>query len=460
MTGRTPLARGPGRAAAGLLAALALCASLAWAGPPAKDSSSQPATAPAGRVTNLWVDTDLRQVFQDISSQTGTSVLCDQTVQGLISLSVKDMPLEDCLERVCSPGGLCYVKVKDYYVVGRPDPGSPMFHRVAESQRVKLSCVTTEQVRYMLPASLAPYVTFDKQNGVVLVTAPEGPRQRVLEVLKLIDQPTPQVAVEAVVFELTEEGSKQLGLDWQYQKGHWAGQVNSLIGTITYDAGSDQATFVNVMLRAIIEERKGQILANPRILVTNGLEAEIFVGQEKYFSMLNGQALSPYYQLESIKAGVMMKVLPWIGQNGQITLGLESEVSDVVADQEADAAVKGGFVVSPLPVVTRRRAKTVVNIRDGQTVVIGGLLRDQHRSIVDKVPVLGDIPGVGVAFRSVRETKQQQEVIILITTRLVDQRRQAAGSVTARLEQRYASPLDAIAAAGTEAKKCDSQKNK
>jgi len=306
----------------------------------------------------------------------------------------------------------------------------------------------------MLPASLASYVTYDKPNGAVLVTAPEGPQQRVLEALKLIDQPSLQVVVEAVVFELTEEGSKQLGLNWQYQRAHLAGRLENLVGTVTYDAGSDLATYVEVILRAILQDRKGSILANPRILVVNGAEAEIFVGQEKYFSMLNGQSSNPYYRLESIKAGVVLKVLPYIGESGQITLGLEPEVSDVVADRDSESVNNDGTVIPPLPVVTRRRAKTVVNIRDGQTVVIGGLLRDHHRLTVDKVPLLGDIPVLGAAFRGVRERKEQQEVVILITTHLVDQRQEAAASVAARLEQRYVSPLDAIAMDRREPQQC------
>jgi len=426
-----------------LLAAAAICAN-ASAGPPAEDQSTQPTTPRAGRVTNLWVDTELRQVFQDISSQTGTSIICDQSVQGVISLSVEDMPLADCLERVCSAGGYSFVKVKDYYVVGRPDLGSAMFHRVAESQRVKLSYATCEQVRAMLPASLVPYVSYDKPSGAVLVTAPDEPRRRVLEALRLIDQSNPQVAVEAVVFELTEEGSKQLGLDWQYKKAHLTGQLDNFVGTITYDAGSDLATYVEVVLRAILQDRKGQVLANPRILVMNGMAAEIFVGQEKYFQMITGQAWNPYYQLESIKAGVALNVLPYIGANGQITLSLESEVSDVVTDRERDVMNDDGTTVSALPVVTRRKAKTVINIRDGQTVVLGGLLRDQHRSTVEKVPLLGDIPLLGAAFRNVHERKEQQEVVILITTHLVSQRHEASADVAARLAQRYVSPLDAI----------------
>jgi general secretion pathway protein D len=205
------------------------------------------------------------------------------------------------------------------------------------------------------------------------------------------------------------------------------------------------ATYIDVTLRAIVQDRKGQVLANPRILVMNGQEADIFVGQEKYFSLLSGQASNPYYRLESIKAGVTLKVAPQIGDNGHIVLQLEPEVSDVVTENNRDGTNgNGDNTNSPLPVVSRRRAKTVISVQDGQTIIIGGLLREQHRVSVEKVPWLGDMPGIGLAFRKVQERKEQQEVVILITAHLVDQNQPSATEVAPRLEQRYVSPLDAI----------------
>jgi type IV pilus assembly protein PilQ len=415
---------------------------------PAVDSPAQLMVAPARKlVSNLWVDTDLRQVVQDISSQTDTVIVCDQTVQGIVSMSVKDMSIEECLERVCAAGSCAFVKIKDYYVVGKAEPGSPLFQRMAEPQRVKLSHVLPEQVRTLLHPSMAPYVTFDKVGGTVVVTAPEPLSQRVLDAVRIMDQPNLQVAIDAIVFELTEEGSKQLALDWQYRQDHVAMRSDNLIGTIAYGSGSDLGTYVDLTLRAIVETRKGQVLANPRVLVVNNTEAEIFVGQEKYFSLLSGQASNPYYTLESIKAGVTLKVLPYIGENGQITLTLEPEVSDVVADLDRNTRTESQNGVSnALPVVTRRHARTVINIEDGQTILIGGLLREQHRSIIDKVPVMGDIPVIGAAFRNIRREKLQQEVVILITAHVVDPARAGVGKLTSRLEPRYVSPLDAMAA--------------
>lgn len=427
------------------------------------DDQAQPTTAPAARskaasstdsppdaskklVTNMWVDTELREVFQDISAQTQTTIIADQTVQAAVSLAVKDMPLEDCLERLCAAGGYSFLRVKDYYVVGRADLGTLLFQRLARLHRVKLQHASTEQVKLLLPPMLSRYVTYDKTNGVVLVTAPEEIRRRILDGIEMIDLPNQQIAVEVIVFELTEDGSKQLGLDWQYGRANLDVGFENLVGTITYHVADDIAKYIDVTLRAIVQNQKGRVLANPRIVAMNGKSAEIFVGQEKYFSLLSGQASNPYYRLESIKSGVTLKVTPHIGRDGQIVLDLEPEVSDVTTDWTRDSAEAAeDATVASLPVVTRRHAKTSVAIKDGQTVVIGGLLREQRRVMVEKVPLLGDLPGIGAAFRKVRKLKEQQEVIILITTHLMSDGRNSASSETATtLQQRYLSPLDAI----------------
>jgi type II secretory pathway component GspD/PulD (secretin) len=432
-----------------------LVAALLAALPPLADaqSASQPRVPPAAPattsksklVTNIWVDMDIRQVVQDIAAQTETVILCDQTVQGALSMSVKDMPLTDTLERVCAAGGYSYAQVKDYFIIGKADPGTPLFQRLSEPQRVKLTYVTPDQARLLIHPSVLNYVTFDKVSGTLVVTAPQPMRNKIIAAIEQFDQPNAQVAVEAVVFELTEDGSKQLALDWQFKSGQVAVGSENLMQTLTYSAGTDLGTYVQATLRAIVESRKGQVLANPRVLVMNNTEAEIFVGQEKYFTLLSGQSSNPYYTLQSIKAGVTLKVAPSIGQDGQITLALEPEVSDVAADDTAvgNTAALGGSS-SAFPVVTRRRAKTVVGIKDGETVLIGGLLRDQHRQVIDKVPVAGDIPGLGAAFRKVNDVSERQEVVLLITVHLVDGRKSMTEQLSPRLMQRYVTPLDGI----------------
>ncbi|HEY4330300.1 MAG TPA: hypothetical protein VGN88_11235, partial [Phycisphaerae bacterium] len=288
---------------AATLASMTLGVSYSLAAVPAPGGTAAATTsAKTTLVTNIWVDTDIRQVVQDISAQTDTVILCDQTVQGSISMAVKDMALSDCLERVCASGGFMFTKVKDYYLIGKADPGSTMFQRLSQPERLKLSNILPEQVKSLLHASMLPYVTFDKASGTVVVNAPEPLRQKIIDAINELDQPNPQVAIDAVVFELTEDGSKQLALDWQFKAGHVAMSSQNLVETISYGAGTDLGTYVQATLRAIVEARKGQVLANPRVLVMNNTDAEIFVGQEKYFTLLSGQASNPYYTLQSIKA--------------------------------------------------------------------------------------------------------------------------------------------------------------
>jgi type IV pilus assembly protein PilQ len=428
--------------------ATAFAQDVAPAPAPPKAPAASAAAARPGFVSNIWIDSDLREVLRDISMQSGIAVVADQSVQGIISMAAKDMPVEECLERVCASGGYSFVRIKDYYVVGRADPGTEIFRRLSELHRLTLKHASTDQVRAMLPPALLPYVTFDKANNAVLIDAPPAIRQRVMDAIALVDSPNQQLVVEAIVFELTEDGSKQLGVDWKYKNDRLTVGTENLIGTVTFDQSQDFATFIDVALRAIVQEQKGQILANPRIVVINGNAAEIFVGQEKYFSLLSGQASNPYYRLESIKAGVTLKVVPHIGSDGEITLELEPEVSDVADswDRQSPPNVTGdALVTNVLPVVTRRHARTVVALKDGQSVLIGGLLREQHRTLIEKIPVLGDIPVLGILFRNVRELKSQQEVVILITTHLMGA---GGNSSTAapmtRLGQRYVSPLDAL----------------
>ena len=113
-----------------LAAALLLLPGLAARAPgqaapaPATAPAPVPAPAPSAKaklVTNIWVDMDIRQVVQDVASQTETVILCDQSVQGMISMSVKDMPLADCLERICAAGGYSFTQVKDYFLIGKAD---------------------------------------------------------------------------------------------------------------------------------------------------------------------------------------------------------------------------------------------------------------------------------------------------------------------------------------------------
>ena len=372
---------------------------------------------PAALVTNTWIETDIRAVVQDIVAQTNVQIIVGPLVQGVVSMQVKDMPLQQCLQRLVKVGNYAFARVDDYYVIGSGDPNSPIFYYLCKRRRIKLQHTEARTVQNLLPAALARYVSIDAKSNIVLIVAPNHLFDTVLDIINSIDVPAQQVVVEALVVEVSERGRRELGIDWHLQEGKADVGFQNLLGTGTYLRSGTAMTKVNLTLKALVTREEAKILATPRITVLDGHEASIYVGEDKYYSLLHGAANNPYYRMERIQIGVKLKVTPHITQGGVIELDLEPEVSNVnIAATASDSNLNSRF-----PVVTRRNVRTHVRIRNGHTLVIGGLLHEETRRIAQKVPILGSIPLVGLLFRTRSDVREQKEVIIFITPRLVEE---------------------------------------
>jgi len=379
-------------------------------------------------VTNIWMEADLRAVLYDITAQTGILIIPDSMVEGVVSLEAEDMPVEECLDRVAETGPWGYKKVEDYYIFGSTAPGSHLADMLGAAKRVKLNYANATEVHALLPRSLARYVQVGKETNVLAVTAPEPAFTRVLDRIAELDVPQKQVVVEVLIVQLSEKGRKELGIDWQWQENQATGSVNSLIGIIKYSAESELAQVINVRLKVLIFNKEAKVLATPRLMALDRQQASIYVGEEKYYTLLSGYADRPYYTLEAIKAGVTLKITPYIGDNDEITLDIEPEVSEVATNWDSDG--------NNLPVINRRTARTTVRARDGETIVIGGLLHEEETKAKDKVPILGDIPLLGLLFQKTKDVTMQTEVVIFITPRLVTD---AYATESLREKQRFES---------------------
>ena len=368
-------------------------------------------TDPGPPVTNIWVDAEMRAVFRDITAQTGVLIIPDGMVEGVISLEAKDMPVEECLDRIAKTGPWGYKKVGNYYVFGSVEPGSQLVDMLGEIKRVKLNYTTADEVHCLLPGRLARYVHVGKGSNTLAVAAPKPIFDRILENIVELDVRPQQVIVEVLVVQLSEKGRKELGVDWEWQKEKITAGFDTLVGTFTYDAGSSLAHRINVTLKALLTRDEAKVLANPRLAALDREQASIYVGEEKYYTLLSGYTDRPYYTLQSIKAGVTLKITPHIGSNGEITMAIAPEVSEVATNWDTNG--------NNLPVINRRTACTTVRVKDGQTILIGGLLHEEKSKVHQKVPLLGDIPLLGVLFRKTKDTSVQTEVVIFITSHLI-----------------------------------------
>jgi type II secretory pathway component GspD/PulD (secretin) len=162
-------------------------------------------------------------------------------------------------------------------------------------------------------------------------------------------------------------------------------------------------------LKALATSGKATIKANPKVTTLSGQEANIFIGSERYFSIVTGPVNYPYTRLEKIPAGISLKILPRVSSTNEITVNVECEVSEVTE-----------IGISGLPLVTKRNAKTNICVQDGGIIAIGGLTQQGEITSQKKIPLLGSIPLLGYAFSHTQKEKIDKELNIFIHSVLVN----------------------------------------
>jgi general secretion pathway protein D len=257
-------------------------------------------------------------------------------------------------------------------------------------------------------------------NAVWLKGSPERIAQ-MKAMIAAIDIPVDSVVLETQFVELTESGVKSLGIDFNNQAGQ--------LGVITFGSGgfiagippqgcsgdtavcSGHVTSAQFQaaLYAQIQKGNGRIVSRPRISAQSGSTAKIITGDA--LPILTSIALSGVngvsQQVQYVNVGVTLQIAPRVSGDGFVSSHVFAVVSSVTGFSQ-------GY-----PTISQREAETSATVRDGDSFVIGGLTQDENISTKTKVPLLGDIPLIGQAFRNERTTRSKTELYIVVTPRIV-----------------------------------------
>jgi len=377
-------------------------------------------------VNNVWGDVPLTQVIRDISMETGAIIACCPHVPDpLISLDAgSGKPLQECLQELVAGRGLfIYPRNKRFYLISCGATTCPSFLEIASSKRLCLKYITAKHLQSSLPRSLQQYISSGERPTEVLIYAVPEIMKHIMEIVQKLDIPRQQVVLEVLVVELWEEASKEFGLDWEYQDQDISLGISHGLGVFTGIAkytSVPASEFTNLLftIKMLVGKNKASIRSRPRVATLNGQKAAIDISLDEYYTIVTdigyyGGALRT--QLQVIKSGVLLEIIPHIGDNGNITVDVLTEVSDVATRQNTTNNDNG----VDLPVIRRRKANTCVRVKQGDAIVIGGLIETQEHNDVKKVPILGDIPLVGGLFRWTKSNTIEKEVIIFITPRLM-----------------------------------------
>jgi type II secretory pathway component GspD/PulD (secretin) len=375
-------------------------------------------------VTNVFYDTDLREVLQTMASQCFVNVVADETVSGLITVELDNVPLEEAMQRVLNPFGLTYRWLGGYYLVGSPRPSNPSFPFLTETELYRPDFIKAADVPKLMSTFYEPFMRVNDTTNTLTLTASPELIARMKVDLAEIDKPPRQVMIEALVTETSSDISRLLGISWQaagssardsiridaYPKasGDSAFLPNTdMFGAFFQRIGIRSGTWVGnfrAQLDALIRKGKARIRANPRVATLEGNQARIFIGREEYFSLLTGAIAYTYARLEVIKTGISLTITPYVSRDGFITLEVQPEVSDVV-----------GTGSSGLPATNMRSVTTKIRVAQGETAVIGGLKVTDETVVKRKVPLLGSIPILGYLFQHVEKRTVESEITVLIT---------------------------------------------
>lgn len=164
-------------------------------------------------------------------------------------------------------------------------------------------------------------------------------------------------------------------------------------------------------INAMIEHNKAKLLADPRIAVLNNQGASIFIGDTLRFNTLatSSPTTGNQFTVYEVPVGIVLLVRPRVNTDGYITLHVHPVVSTIT-----------GFT-DGLPQTASREAETTVRVKNGQTIVIGGLIQDQDIRTMSKIPILGDLPIIGSLFKSISKDHRHSEVVVFLTPHLMKQ---------------------------------------
>ena len=280
-------------------------------------------------------------------------------------------------------------------------------------------------------------ITPDKATNSLVIMASPTDYQNLLQVIQKLDKRRRQVFVQALIAEISLDKLKDVGLQWGMIGAASDGKNASVVGQ--YDpqgsittilsalATSGLSSFVTIpntgtpanfaaVLHALQSHGAVNVLSTPNILTSDNKEAEIFVGQNVPFitgTNLSSTGLSQQ-SVERKDVGIALKITPQISEGEYVKLDIYQEISAVVP-----TAVSSGSVNASDLVTTKRSAKTSVVVKDKDTVVIGGLIQDQETETENKVPLLGDIPGLGWLFKTKSKQRTKTNLLIVLTPRII-----------------------------------------
>lgn len=395
----------------------------------------------------------------DLAALTGDSVSAPVVISAgsgpalrIPYLELKDVPLSEAFALVLQMSGLSGRRVYNSLMIATPQQMQemgfaspiiktyPIYNQSATalvqkgiSQGAAAATTTSpilEQLRKIYISrgvKPAPELMLDERTSTLIVIGTQEAIDIADQLIPVLDRALPQVMVEIKLIELTERGSQQLGATYGFgQNKVGAGFNNGNLegrgpgnpltgpgeGAITFSSLENFTPNFNVRLNALINNSQARVLTNPRLTIQHGIKA--LFNSTTQFPILSTTVTSTTstQTISTLDIGEILEITPFIDtEKGMITMKLVPNIST----RGNLVAVSGQAV----PEINKRSIETTLRVKDGESVIIGGLMRKADTQDKSKIPLLGDIPFLGNLFSTSTSTSENVEVVIMVTPHIL-----------------------------------------
>ncbi|MFO1062264.1 MAG: hypothetical protein U0892_00135 [Pirellulales bacterium] len=378
-------------------------------------------------VTIYAQDVDLRQVLNNLSTESGVNIVVAENVTGRVTTALRDVPLWHALDAVLKVNGLVWSQQGDIVFVNRPNNVAVPISTSMPGQLLQiyeLNYVSGKEVLDIVKGLLSPggrafthaaNINSSRQTRERLIVEDYPDRlQKIAHYIQVVDTPPRQVLIEANVLQvsLTNEDRHGVNLD---ALARVAGAKINVIQQGFADNTTNPGFMIGLdstdmkgLLECLKSNSRVRTLASPKVLVVNGQEARIQIGAKFGYFVTTTTQTATLQNVNFLDIGTVQQVKPIITQDNQVLLTVQPKVSDGRINPS-----------TKLPEEETTEATTTVLMPNGRGMIIGGLIKESDNESESMIPWLGERPFIGRLFRKWSFKKQRVEVIIALTPHIV-----------------------------------------
>ncbi|RKY43442.1 MAG: hypothetical protein DRP80_05225 [Candidatus Omnitrophota bacterium] len=372
------------------------------------------------RIDLDFTQANIEDVLRVIGEGGGFNIVVDPSLKGKkIDLHVKNVTIDEALELIFNAYGLGSAKIGNSLFIATKEK---IVQRALTNKVIKLENVRAESVADLLKDIVESVTSNKEMNSLVIIGTPSQIEEAEKIIAKL-DIPQPQVLLATQVLEIDADALRELGIDWSDAITLSFQETKRPLGdigedTIPSSSGPLLKIFkfertpiqFNTIIKMLETENKAKVLSNPRITTMNEKEAEIFIGDKVPYTITTVTGGVANTEVRFAEAGIRLKITPSIIEEDFVVVKIEPEVSYIYTWRGPE---------DQYPWIRTREATAYVRVRDSQPFILGGLISQEDKKNIYKVPLLSQVPIFGNLFKYEKTTSDDKEIIISVTPQIV-----------------------------------------